>query len=120
MLVSKLTTTTGAFLTVLVTSSPAVQAKPFLYVTSFSHGGTMKECLAGAKSAMKREGIDSFYDDFISTKNRYGKVSGYSSNEYLSVEIECDQKMGVTVLGVAGLDNDLAWDTYQALRKANW
>ena len=120
MLLSKLTATTGAFLTVLVTASPAVQAKPFLYVTSFSHGGNVKECLAGAKSAMKQEGIDAFYDDFISTKNRVGKVSGYNSNEYLSVEIECDQKMGVTVLGVAGLDNDLTWDTYQALRKANW
>jgi hypothetical protein len=43
-----------------------------------------------------------------------------SSNEYLSVEIECNQKMGITVLGVAGLDNELTWKTYKALNKAEW
>ena len=117
---SKLTATTGALFTVLLAVAPAVNAKPFLYVTSFSHGGKVEDCLAGAKKAIQKEGIDSFYDDTLSTKHRVGKVSGYSTNEYLSVEIECDQKMGVTVLGVAGLDNDLTWKTYQSLKKATW
>jgi len=69
---------------------------------------------------MQEQGIDRFYDDTLSTKNRVGKVSGSSSNEYLSVEIECNQKMGITVLGVAGLDNELTWKTYEALNKAEW
>ena len=117
---SKLTATTGALFSMLLAITPPAQAKPFLYVISYSHSGTMEECLAGAKRAMRKEGIDSFYDDSIDEGNRAGKASGYSSNEYLAVEIECDQKMGVTVLGVAGLDNDLAWKTYKALTKARW
>ena len=69
---------------------------------------------------MKAQGINTFYDDQISKKDRAGKVSGYRSDEYLSVEIECHQKMGITVVGVAGLDNDLTWKTYQALNNAQW
>ena len=117
---SKLKATTGAFLTALLAMTPAVQAKPFLYVISFPYSGKLENCLSGARKAMKAQGINTFYDDQISKKDRAGKVSGYSSDEYLSVEIECDQKMGITVLGVAGLDNDLTWKTYQALNNAQW
>ena len=111
---------TGAVFTALLAITPAAQAKPFLYVRSFPHGGKVENCLAAAKKAMQEQGIDRFYDDTLSTKNRVGKVSGSSSNEYLSVEIECNQKMGITVLGVAGLDNELTWKTYKALNKAEW
>lgn len=60
MFQSKLTVTTGALFTVLLAVAPAVNAKPFLYVTSFSHGGKVEDCLAGAKKqSRKRELIRS-------------------------------------------------------------
>jgi hypothetical protein len=67
---------TGAVFTALLAITPAAQAKPFLYVRSFPHGGKVENCLAAAKQAMQKQGIDRFYDDTLSTKNRVGKVSG--------------------------------------------
>ena len=98
----------------------SVMAKPFLYVISLSHTGDYQQCMRNAKEALKKVGINNFYDDVVSEQNRAGKISGYSADEFLSVEVECDQKMGVTAFGVAGLDNDLTYDTYQKLLDMEW
>ena len=47
-------------------------------------------------------------------------ITGYHQTEYLTVEIQCDQKMGVSVLGVSGLDNTIAYEMYKKLHKEGW
>jgi hypothetical protein len=64
--------------------------------------------------------FDNFYIDDSLKKERKLSISGYHKDEYLSVEIECDQKMGVTSLGVSGLDHELTFDMYEKLYKSKW
>ena len=96
------------------------EAKPFVYVDSYSYSGTADECLKNARSVLNKLAFNNFDIDDSLKKERRLSVTGYHKEEYLSVEIECDQKMGVTSLGVSGLDHELTYDMYGKLHKSKW
>ena len=96
------------------------EAKPFIYVDSYSYSGTAEQCLKNARIVLNKLAFDNFYIDDSLKKERKLSISGYHKDEYLSVEIECDQKMGVTSLGVSGLDHELTFDMYEKLYKSKW
>ncbi len=98
----------------------SAEAKPFIYVDNYSYGGTTEQCLKNAQQVLKNHNFDSINEDISLQKERVVSVTGYHQKEYLTVEIQCDQKMGVTVLGVSGLDNKITYETYKKLHKANW
>jgi hypothetical protein len=99
----------------------AAHARPFLYVSSFTHGGSARECLEGAKAALERSGftrdlsIDYFDDQSIG-----GHVGGMLPDAPVAAKIECDQSIGVTALAVSGLDNELTYEKYGQLFEAKW
>tara|TARA_Y100000991_G_scaffold56285_1_gene41149 strand:+ start:1837 stop:2193 length:357 start_codon:yes stop_codon:yes gene_type:complete len=106
----------GLFSSVAIQSA---QARPYLYVDVFEHGGSVQECLDGAEAALIDLGFtEDLGRDRIGEKQ--GSVSGQMESDSVSAEIYCDQKLGVTSIGVAGLDNDLSYEKYRALFKAEW
>ena len=96
------------------------EAKPFIYVDSYSYGGTAEKCLKNARSVLKKLEFDDFDIDDSLKKERKLSITGYHKEEYLSAEIECDQKMGVSSLGVSGLDHDLTYEMYGKLHESEW
>ena len=111
-----LAATAGLFLSVAI---PSAQARPYLYVDVFEHGGSVKQCLDGAEAVLIDLGFtEDLGRDRIGEKQ--GSVSGQMESDAVSAEIYCDQKLGVTSIGVAGLDNDLSYEKYTALFDAEW
>jgi len=101
-------------------SGAPAHAKPFIYTNVYSYGGDFKTCLKRAKQALVENGFSDFEEN-ISAESKSGVTSGYRSQDsYLTAEIGCDQKLGVTTLGVAGLDNDATYEMYQKLGDATW
>ncbi|MDC0303113.1 hypothetical protein OAL13_00670 [bacterium] len=94
-------------------------ARPQLFIDSFTHGGTYKECMASAKKVLSANGFAEFHEDEDS-KYRTASVKGYHKSESLTAEIECNQKLGITVFGVSGLDNEITYKMYGKLFDAEW
>ena len=99
-------------------ADPAV-AKPYIYVTSGTYNGTAIECMNNVKPVLSRLQFGNFESDQSNDK-RITKISGYHNDEYVTVEVECDQKLGITAVGVAGLDNKLTFDLYNKVINAKW
>ena len=96
----------------------AANAKPFLYASTFADSRTYAECLKGTESILKKHQFEDFEFDNANKAYRSVSISGYYKNEYLTVEVECDQKLGVTSLSVAGLDNEFTYQIYVKLFEA--
>ena len=109
-----------AFFCTCFLNAKRVEAKPFLYTDSYSHGGTAQKCLANAKSTLKKLSFDNFRVDDSSKHLRSLSVKGYHQEEYIVAEIECNQKLGITMLGVSGLDSEMTYEIYLKLHKAEW
>ena len=77
-------------------------------------------CLKNAKKVFENHNFDPSDVDRTQEKRRVVSVTGYHREEYLTAEIQCDQKMGVTALGVSGLDNDTTYEFYVKLHKEEW
>jgi hypothetical protein len=86
---------------------------------SYSHGNTHQKCIAQAKTVLQQNGFGNFDQDQY-LEDRVSEITGYHNEESLTVEIECDQKLGTTSLAVSGLDNQLTFDMYKVLHKAEW
>ena len=98
-------------------------ARPYLYVSGFSYSGSAKECLRGAKTALKEAGFKrdletEKYDGDAAGEGGY--VSGYLKSNPVAATIECDAGEGMTSLGVSGLNDDLTFEKYEALYDAEW
>ena len=100
-------------------SSPAL-ARPWVYLTSFSYGGTGEQCLGAARIALANAGFtrDVYTSRFDSQKG--GLVEALLSNSPVRAKIECDPKLGITSLAVSGLNNELTYEKYMELFKAEW
>ena len=100
-------------------SSPAL-ARPWVYLSSFSHGGTGEQCLGAARIALANAGFtrDEYTSRFDSQKG--GLVEALLTNSPVRAKIECDPKLGITSLAVSGLNNDLTYEKYMKLFKAEW
>ena len=97
----------------------AANAKPFIYTSVWSYSANRDKCIKSAEAVLAKHGFKDFESQNLS-KDRSKKISGYHKSEYITAEIECDQKIGVTTLGVAGLDNDATYDMYSKLHDAEW
>ena len=97
-----------------------MEAKPFIYVDSYSYDCTADKCVENAESELKKLEFENFVIDTSLKNKRKLSVAGYHKDEYIAVEIHCDQKIGITSLGVSGLDPDLTYEMYGKLHKASW
>ena len=62
-----------------------------------------------------------FEIETVNESNRSVSISGDHKTEYIVVEIACDQKLGVTALSIAGLDNEYTYDLYLKLfNSSDW
>jgi len=108
----------AVFLVTSALNTSSASAKPFIYADSYSYNGTYKECLKKAEILLKKH---DFRDLYVENEiDRRSSITGYHKSEHITVEIECNQKLGVTVLGVAGLDNEFTFKTYQKLGNSDW
>ena len=97
-------------------------ARPFVYVASFAHGGAAKECLDSGEMALKKfKFTEKTWQDYNPKENaKVGRVYGTHAESSTTAVILCDQKDGVTSLAVGGLDQQVTWDLYGDLFKAEW
>ena len=100
-------------------SSPAL-ARPWVYLTSFSYSGTGEKCLRAARVALANAGFtrEVYTSRFDSQEG--GLVEALLTNSPVRAKIECDPKIGITSLAVSGLSNDLTYEKYMVLFKAEW
>lgn len=99
----------------------AAHARPFLYVSSFTHGGSAKECLEGARLALQRSGFTRDLGiEYFNDHSRGGHAGGILPDAPVAAKIECDKSIGVTALAVSGLDNELTYQKYSQLFDAKW
>jgi len=106
----------GAF---FVFGSPS-QARPYVYTSTYSYGMPLKTCTDGAKKALRAYGFSTFDEDKSTLKYRVGRVSSNHNSESVQVTVLCNQKMGITTLAIAGLDNRFTYDLYMKLHEAEW
>ncbi len=99
-------------------TSSSVEARPHLYTGVFGYSGNVEECIGGAKTLLKTNGFNKSLE--VDKKERMAYVTAYHENEYMVVEIGCDQKIGVTYLAVSGLDNDTTYKIYSKLYGSEW
>ena len=110
--------------TAVIVGSPLINiasanAKPFIYSNAFEYRGTSKQCLKGAEAVLKRYEIEDVQIEY--TKDwRIAFIHGSHKSEYIAIQIECNQKLGVTTLAIAGLDNDFTFQLYSKLFDARW
>ena len=97
-----------------------LNAKPFVYTSVFSYDSTYKVCLRNAKELLRKNGFDRFEDDDINIKSRRAATTAYHESEYITVDITCYQKHGITSLAVSGLDNDLTYRIYEKFYNSSW
>ena len=110
-----------ATISVIATSAidiAAASAKPFVYTSFFADGRTYKECLKSAESILKSRQFKDLEIDNSNENVSAVSISGYHENEYVTVEVECDQNLGVTSLAVAGIDNEFTYKIYRKLYDA--
>lgn len=96
------------------------EARPFLYMSSFDYSGPYKRCIANAEKVLRSHGFSRDLEIKEFAENKAAVVYAFKDDEALTAEIQCVQKAGITLLGVAGLDNDSTWTIYQKLRTATW
>ena len=110
---------TAVFLvTSAITASP-INARPWLYMDTFSHGGTYQICITNASKVLKANGFTNLEVD-ENTKAKISEVTGYNQDDYLTAAIECNQKLGITGFSVSGLDNLSTYNMYGVLFDAEW
>ena len=109
-------------LPIWIFSSQAAMARPWLYVSTFSYGGTGDECLDNAADALQEEGFTRDFEvvRFKGKSSKGGHVDGKLRNYPVVAKIECDQSLGVTGLAVTGLDNKLTYKKYSNLFDKDW
>lgn len=109
----------SALLSLAVAPLPAA-ARPFLYMSSFDYSGSYKQCITNAEKVLRTNGFDRDLEVREFAEDRAAEVYGFKNDEAIIAEIQCIQKAGLTLLGVAGLDNETTWEVYDKLRKATW
>lgn len=106
-----------------VVVTTAASARPWLYVSGFTHGGSADKCLQAAKEVLEKNGfkdeleIERYEGD---AKDQGGYVNGRLADSAVTAVIECDSSEGLTTLGVSGLDNTLTFEKYKKLYNAEW
>ena len=76
--------------------------------------------MRGAKAALREAGFTRNVNSNVNGGKRYGEVYGDHYDGSMTAEINCEISKGVTILGVAGLDNDVTFRKYNELHRAEW
>ena len=103
--------------------SSAASARPWLYVSGFTHSGNADTCLTAGKKALEKHGFskeletDRYEGD---SRQQGGFVEGRLANHAVVAVIECDSSEGLTTLGVSGLDNEMTYQKYKLLYDEKW
>ena len=97
----------------------SANAKPFIYSNTFAYSGTNEQCLKGAEAVLKNNGVEDIQIEY-KQDNRIAFIYGSHRNEYTAIQIECNQKLGITALAIAGLDNDFTFQLYSKLFETTW
>ncbi|MCP9819882.1 hypothetical protein KBZ18_10290 [Synechococcus sp. Cruz-9H2] len=96
-------------------------SRPFLYISSFTYGGSAKQCLEGAKTALQRNGFTlNLSIQYYNNQSMGGSVSGSLPDAPVVAEIDCDKSIGVSAVAVSGLDNEVTYQKYTELYKEKW
>ncbi len=104
--------------TSFVSTTPA-EARPFVYLDSFTYGKDYKTCIKNAEQALVANGFANFEED-ENARARKSDISGFHKRESLTAVIECNQRLGITTFSVSGLDNDITYEMYEVLFEADW
>lgn len=100
-------------------SAGSAQARPHLYSDAFDYSGTVFECMKGARQALSNAGFkDNLYKEMQDAK--VGFVKGDLKSDSVTAEITCNQKLGITVMAVSGLDDNLTHKKYLTLYDSTW
>ena len=100
-------------------STGTAHARPHLYSDAFDYSGTVFECMKGARQALHDAGFkDNLYKEMQDEK--IGFVKGNLRSDSVTAEITCNQKLGITVMAVSGLDDNLTHKKYLSLYDATW
>ena len=105
-------------MTSTITASP-ISARPWLYMDTFTHGGTYQNCITNASKVLKANGFTNLEVD-ENAKGKVSEVTGYNQDDSLTAAIECNQKLGITGFSVSGLDNLSTYNMYGVLFDAEW
>jgi len=89
-------------------------------MNSYDHGGSYSTCIANAEKVLRGHGFNQGLKFKKDSEGRSGMVYAWHDDESITADIRCYQKEGITLLGVAGLDNDSTYEIYQKLDKAEW
>ena len=103
----------------LLAAAPVVARTPFVYASKFSYDGSLQSCIDGATKALKIHGFDKNVR-VLDVNPKLKDVKADHSVEYVAALIECDKKRGLTMLVVAGPDNDAVYEAYEKLYSADW
>ena len=107
-----------AFITSLLGPLPAI-AQPQIYLSTFSYSGTAGQCVKSAEAVLRAHDFSNIKQS-KKEKSRFASVWGYHKDEMITAEIQCAQKLGVTTLGVGGVDGDITYKIFSKLYDANW
>jgi hypothetical protein len=91
-------------------------AKPFLYMSSYDYSGSYLTCIDNAEKVLRSHGFSRELKSEKDADSRSAMVYAWHVDESATADIRCYQKEGVTLLGVAGLDNETTYDFYQKLK----
>ena len=113
----------GALLTITLSSIAPSFARPYQYMNGFSYSGSAKECLLSAEKVLKKAGfsrdlLTELFEDKMTGLG--GTVEGYLKDLPVVASIECNQREGISVLAVSGLDADITYEKYELLFDAEW
>ncbi|QPN66567.1 hypothetical protein [Synechococcus sp. CBW1006] len=95
-------------------------ARPFLYMASFDYSGPYKQCVANAEKLLRSSGISRELEKKEYEESKSAVVFAFKDDDAITVEIQCIQKAGISLLGVAGLDNEGTWELFNELSAASW
>lgn len=110
----------GSALIGLASPQLPAEARPFLYMSTFDYGGPYKRCITNAEKVLRSHGFTRDLEVREAAESKLATVYAFKDDEAITAEIQCIQKAGITLLGVAGLDNETTWELYQKLGKATW
>ena len=89
-------------------------------MSSYDYDGSYVTCIGNAEKALRSQGFNRDLKSKKFPESRSAMVYAWHDDESITADIRCYQKDGLTLLGVAGLDNDTTYDIYQKLQEATW
>jgi len=89
------------------------------YVWAYRYGGTLDECIAGAKKALQDNGFKVSEVVYGESKKSAVLYSEHT-DKALGASIGCDPSEGRTSLAVSGMNDTQAWEAMKSIEKSDW